>query len=61
MKLETKHIAVFAALLISVGTQISGLEHGWHDAMTPQFVGGLVMGVGTTIAAVFVGSPTASK
>lgn len=57
MKLETKHWAVIAAMLIAVGTQIGGMEHGWHDALSPGFVSGLLIQVGTTLAALFVGAP----
>lgn len=55
--LEAKHWAIFGAMLVAVGTQLSGTEHGWLDVKTPQFVGGLIIQVGTTIAAVFVGAP----
>ena len=57
MHLEAKHYLILAAMLASVGTQLGGLEHGWADAMTPQFVGGLLFSMGTTVAAVFVGAP----
>lgn len=59
MDMQTKHYAILAALLVTIGTQIAGLAHGWHDATTPTFVGGLVLQIGTTLAALFVGSPTA--
>lgn len=58
-QLETKHFAILAAMLVAIGTQLSGTEHGWHDVMTPQFIGGLVIQIGTTIAAVYVGAPKA--
>ena len=54
---EVKHFVILGALLVAVGTQLAGLEHGWKDAATPAFLGGLLMQVGTTIAAVFVGAP----
>lgn len=57
MKLETKHWAVIAAMLIAVGTQIGGMEHGWRDALSPGFVSGLLIQIGTTLAALFVGAP----
>lgn len=56
-KIEPKHMAVMAAMLIALGTQLAGLEHGWADAATPTFVGGLIIQVGTTLAAIFVGAP----
>jgi len=61
MKLEAKHYAVLGAFLIAVGTQLAGLEHGWHDAATPAFVGGLLIQAGTTVAAVFIRSPSQKK
>lgn len=57
MNLQTKHYVVFAAMLVALGTQLGGLEHGWADAATPSFIGGLLMQIGTTIAALFVGAP----
>lgn len=56
-QLETKHWAIVGALLVAIGTQLGGLEHGWHDAATPAFIGGVVVQIGTTIAAIFVGAP----
>ena len=55
--LQTKHYVVVAAFLVSLGPQLGGLAHGWHDALTPSFIGGLVAQVGAIIAAVIVGSP----
>ena len=61
MKLTTKHFAVLAALLIAIGTQLGSAEHGWADVSSPGFVGGLMLQVGTTIGALFVGSPVKPK
>jgi hypothetical protein len=58
MKWEPKHTAVVAALLVTLGTQIGGLQHGWRDATSPQFIGGLLMSIATTLSALFMGSPT---
>lgn len=55
--LETKHWAIVAAMLVAIGTQIGGLEHGWRDALAPGFIGGLIVQIGTTVAAIFVGAP----
>lgn len=55
--LTTKHYMVIAAMLASIGTQLSGLEHGWQDATSPAFIGGLLLSLGTTVAAIFVGAP----
>lgn len=57
MNLETKHYAILAAMLVAIGTQVSGMQHGWHDAISPGFVGGLLIQIGTTVAAIFVGAP----
>lgn len=54
---EAKHWALMGAMLVAFGTQLSGLEHGWSDALTPGFIGGMLISMGTTIAAVFVGAP----
>ena len=55
--LTGKHYAILAAMLVALGTQLGGLEHGWHDAMTPAFIGGVLMQIGTMLAALFVGAP----
>jgi hypothetical protein len=56
-KLQTKHWAVIGAQLIAVGAQLAGLAHGWHDALTPAFIGGLIGQLGVTVTAIFVGAP----
>lgn len=56
-QLEAKHWALLGAMLVAFGTQLSGLEHGWADALTPAFIGGMLISMGTTVAAVFVGAP----
>lgn len=55
---ETKHWIVIGAMFVALGTQLGSLEHGWADATSPAFIGGLIIQVGTTIAALFVGAPT---
>ena len=57
LNFQPKHFAILAALLVAIGTQVGGMEHGWHDALTPAFIGGLCIQVGTTLAALFVGAP----
>ena len=57
MNLQPKHYAVLAAMFVAFGTQLGGLEHGWTDATSPAFIGGLLMQIGTTLAALFVGAP----
>lgn len=54
---EAKHFAILAGFLVALGAQLGGLEHGWSDAMTPGFIGGLIGQVGTLIVAIFVGAP----
>lgn len=56
--METKHWAVLIGLITTIGVETSGLQHGWHDAATPQFVGGLILQIATTLGAVFVSAPT---
>lgn len=58
--MEPKHYAIIGAMLIAIGTQLSGMVHGWHDAMTPTFVGGLIIQVGTTLTAMLLKEPTAT-
>ena len=57
LNLQAKHYAVIAAMIVAVGTQLAGLEHGWIDAQTPAFIGGVLIQIGTTLAAMFVGAP----
>lgn len=57
INLEPKHWAVIAAMLAALGTQLGGMQHGWHDALTPSFVSGILIQIGTTIGAIFVGAP----
>lgn len=56
-QMQAKHWAVIAAMLVAIGTQVAGMQHGWHDALTPSFIGGLLIQIGTTVAAIFVGAP----
>ena len=55
--MTSKHYAILAAFLTAVAIQIGGLEHGWHDATTPQFVSGLLLQLGTTVGALFMPAP----
>lgn len=54
---EPKHYALAGALLIAIGMQLTGVQHGWQDVLTPGFLGGLIVQVGTTIAAIFTNAP----
>ena len=51
-----KHWMILGALLVSLGTTVSGIEH-YEELYSPQIVGGLLMQIGTTIGALLVGSP----
>lgn len=56
MNFTTKHWAVVGAMLIAIGTQLSGLQ-SFHDALTPAFIGGFLLMVGTNVATLFLGAP----
>lgn len=56
--MEAKHIALVGAMCGAIGAQMLGLEHGWHDALTPQFIGTALVQLGITIGAVYIGPPT---
>lgn len=55
--MQTKHYALLTALLVSFGMQLSSGVHGWHELATPMFVGGMLVQIGTVIAAVFQEKP----
>lgn len=55
--LHTKHYALIGGLLIAIGLQLSGVQHGWRDVASPGFIGGLIVQIGTTLAAIFTGAP----
>jgi hypothetical protein len=57
LRWETKHTVVLAALLVTTGTQVATLPD-WTPASRPQFIGQLLLQIGTTLGALFVGSPT---
>lgn len=60
MKFETKHWVVIAGMITSVAAQLAA-AHSWADTLTTTFVAGLLIQVGTTITAIFVGAPGASS
>lgn len=60
-RLERKHWLVIAALLTGLATQLSALEHGWIEAATPRFIGGLLLQVVTAVTAIYVGAPRRGK
>jgi hypothetical protein len=49
------YILAFGMFLVGLATQIGGLEHGWHDALTPQFVSGVILNVGSIVVAACTG------
>ena len=57
MNWKTSHTMIIGALLVALGTQLAGLEHGFQDALTPAFIGGLLVQIGTTVGAMLIGSP----
>lgn len=54
---STKHWLVLAGMLVSLGAQLGGVEHGWTDVFTPGFIGGVIGMIGTTLAALFMDAP----
>lgn len=56
MQLETKHYLLLGAMLVALGTQVSGLTT-WHAAATPLFIGGMFVQAGLTIASLLVEKP----
>lgn len=59
MKLEPKHWLIIAGLITGIATQLFAVN-GWGEAITTKFVAGLLIQVGTTISAIFMGAPGAS-
>ena len=51
-----KHYALIAACLASVGAMV-GAFHDWHEAMSPQCIGGVVRVLGAQMGAVFSERP----
>jgi hypothetical protein len=41
------------------GVQIGTLEHGWREAMTPQFIGGFLAQLAIVLRAMFTEKPGA--
>ena len=55
--LRGKHWAIVCTMLAAIGTQLAGMDHGWHDAQTPTFIGGVILSVATTLGALFTDAP----
>lgn len=58
--LEPKHYFLLAGFLTSLAVQIGGLQHGWHDATSPQFISGLIAEIATLLGALYAGAPGAT-
>lgn len=61
MNLEPKHWILLSAFLGLLGGQISGLKHGWGDALDPTFLGATLGQLGVMIGAIYVGAPGATQ
>jgi hypothetical protein len=57
--MEGKHWTLLAMILGGLGTALAGLTHGWIDATTPTFWGGLLVMASGAILAVFTAKPNA--
>lgn len=53
--MQVAHWVAIGMFCTSLATQIGGLQHGWHDAVTPTFVSGLVMNIGSIAIALGTG------
>jgi hypothetical protein len=56
-----KHYAALVGLFGAMGMQLAGVHAGWHEVLTPLFVGGLLVQVSSTIGAMLTDSPAESK
>lgn len=56
LNLQTKHYLLLGAMLVAIGTQISGLP-SWQAATSPLFLGGMIIQVGLTFGSLFVEKP----
>lgn len=57
MNFQPQHYMIVGGLLVAIGLQLGGLEHGWKDAATPLFFGGLLVQVGNTLLALYTNKP----
>ena len=51
MNIKSSHRFIIAGQLMTFAALIGGLEHGWHDALTPMFVAAVIMQLATLISA----------
>ncbi len=55
--LEPKHYTLLSGFVMALGVQISGLEHGWHDALTPSFIGASIIQLAVLVGALGTNAP----
>ena len=55
-KWEAVHWTILTAFLTGVGSQLSALPD-WHDAMTPLFLGGVIVQIGSLLMALKTRAP----
>lgn len=48
--MKSNHWVTVGLLLSALALMIGGLDH-WHDAIKPQFVAGVLMGIGGALKA----------
>lgn len=48
-----RHIVIFGLFIGALGLQLAGLERGWQDALTPIFIGGVLLQLGNIIVAMY--------
>jgi hypothetical protein len=58
MSLAPKHYALIAGCALGIGAMTSAL-HSWNEALTPQFIGGVIGVLGTQIGAILSDKPSA--
>ena len=51
MKLQPSHWVAIGGQIVSLGTLVAGLQHGWRDAVTPTFISAVIMQIGTLLIA----------
>lgn len=51
-----RHYLLIAGCLTGIGTMMGALPN-WHAAITPQFIGGAIVVLGSTIGSIFTDRP----
>lgn len=57
--MSREHWLLLVGFLGVAGVQIGTLEHGWREAMTPQFIGGFLAQLAIVLRAMFTEKPGA--